>query len=343
MVDEPRTGVLLLNLGTPDAPTTGAVRRYLREFLGDPYVLDVPAPVRWALLNLVILPRRPRRSAEAYRKIWTREGSPLLVHGRALRRALAEALGPAYVVELAMRYGAPAVRGALQRLHAADVARILAVPLYPQFSSAATGSSVAHLERELERMPELPPHEVFPPFYADEPFIAAWAAVARPALLEFAPDHVLFSYHGLPERQVKKTDASGRHCLASEDCCAVIGEVNHNCYRAQCLATSRALAAALELDADRVSTAFQSRLGRTPWIQPFTDEVLPELAAAGHRRLAVLCPSFVADCLETLEEIGLRAREQWLASGGEELLLVPSLNADPAWVEALAVLVRGRA
>ncbi len=344
MHEEPRTGVLLVNLGTPDSTRVGDVRRYLREFLSDPLVIDVPAPARWLLLNLVILPFRPRRSAEAYRKVWLPEGSPLLVHGQALRDALAETLGDAYVVELGMRYGKPSIGSALARLRGADVARILALPLFPQYSTAATGSALARIEHELDRAPDTPPLDVLPPFYASPAFIDAWAAVARPALEAFAPDFVLLSYHGLPERQVKATDRSGgSHCLARPDCCERIGEANRDCYRAHCFATSRVLAEVLELPAERVDTSFQSRLGRTPWIQPYTDFRLPELAEAGHRRLAVLCPAFVADCLETLEEIGIRAKEQWMELGGEDLLLVPSLNATPAWVEAIAGWVRDRA
>jgi ferrochelatase len=342
-MDDPRTGVLLINLGTPDAPETAPVRRYLREFLSDPLVIDAPAPVRWGLLNFVILPFRPKRSAEAYQQIWTEEGSPLLVNGHALRRALGEALGDSYVVDLAMRYGRPSIEGALQRLCAADVARILAIPLFPQYSRAATLSAVRHLERELAAAPELPPHEVMEPFYADPRFVAAWVAIARPALEAFRPDHVLFSYHGLPERQVKATDPTGRHCLQATACCAAIGDANRDCYRAQSFATTRAIAAELGLEPDAHGTAFQSRLGRVPWIQPYTDEMLKELAEAGRKRLAILCPAFVADCLETLEEIGLRARESWLELGGEDLLLVPSLNDHPAWVDALARMVRERA
>ena len=342
-MDELRTGILLVNLGSPDSPRPADVRRYLRQFLGDPLVLDIPAPLRWLLLEGVILPTRPRRSAEAYEKIWTPEGSPLLVHGRALRDALAKLLGSGYLVELAMRYGTPSIRGALARLAAADLARILVVPLFPQFARATTGSIEALLRREVARLPELPPYEVLPPFYDEPLFVEAWRQVARPELDAFEPDYVLLSYHGLPERQVKATDPTGQHCLARPDCCDAIGAANRDCYRAHCYATSRALAASLELAPERHGTAFQSRLGRTPWIQPFTDVVLGELAFEGHRRLAVLCPSFVADCLETLEEIGIRGREQWSELGGEALHLVPCPNAHPAWAEAVAASIRVRA
>jgi ferrochelatase len=342
-LEEPRTGVLLANLGTPASPRVGDVRRFLREFLSDPHVIDLPAPARRLLLELVILPFRPRRSAAAYQSIWLPEGSPLLVHGRALREALARRLGPSYAVELAMRYGSPSIPAALARLAALDVARILVLPLFPQYSNAATGSVVDRIEQELERRPELPPVELLPPFYADPGFVEAWTALAAPLLAAFRPDFVLLSYHGLPERQVRAEDASGAHCLARPDCCDALGAANRRCYRAHCFATSRALASALRLAPGAHATAFQSRLGRAPWIRPWTDELLPELAAAGRRRLAVLCPAFVADCLETLEEIGIRARASWRAAGGEELCLVPSLNASPRWVEAVAGWLRARA
>jgi ferrochelatase len=334
------TGVLLVNLGTPRSPRPGDVRRYLREFLRDPRVLDMPAPLRYLLLETAILPFRPRRAARAYQKIWTPEGSPLLVHGRTLARALAAELGDGYAVELAMRYGEPGIRDALQRLAAHAPSRLIALPLFPQYSSAATGSAREKLAREHARVPGLPALETLGPFYNRVEFVAAWAELAQGRLASFRPDFVLFSYHGLPERQIQATDPTGRHCLADAGCCDAIGPANRDCYRAQCFATTRALATALQLAEGSFATSFQSRLGRTPWIKPYTDLLLPELAARGHRRLAVLCPAFVADCLETLEEIGIRARDQWRGLGGEELLLVPSLNAEPFWVRTLASWLR---
>ncbi len=339
----PRTGALLVNLGTPASTEVPDVRRYLREFLSDPRVLDLPAAARRLLLEGVILPFRPRQSAEAYAKVWMAEGSPLLVHGLALREAVAKSLGDAYEVELAMRYGEPSVAGALERLMASDVERIVVIPLFPQYSSAASGSALQRVFEEVGAAWNVPTLETVGAFYEDPGFVGAFAAVAAPQLERFRPDHVLLSYHGLPERHVRKSDRSGGHCLQSDDCCAAIVDANRDCYRAQCYATSRALAGRLGLSPDAHSTAFQSRLGRTPWIRPYTDEVLPELAGRGVRRLAVLCPSFVADCLETLEEIGMRGRDQWREVGGEDLLLVPSLNAEPAWVETVAGWIRERA
>ncbi|MCU0669831.1 MAG: ferrochelatase [Myxococcota bacterium] len=338
----PRRGVLLVNLGSPDAPTPRAVRRYLREFLGDPRVLDMPALGRWLLLNLVILPTRPRRSAEAYEKVWTPEGSPLLVYGRALRDALRKELGDDWCVELAMRYGVPSIDAALERLAAADVDRIVVVPLFPHYASASTGSALDAVYAAAAERNNVPPLAVVPSFYAEPGFVRALTAVARELPEERRPDHLLISFHGLPERQVKASDTTGKHCLASETCCDAIGPANRFCYRAQCHATARALAESLGLRREHWTLSFQSRLGRTPWIKPYTDEVLPELFERGIRRLAVACPSFVADCLETIEEIGIRAREQWLELGGEDLVLVPCVNDHPLWVEALATWIRAQ-
>jgi ferrochelatase len=332
------TGVLLIQLGTPQAPRPREVRRYLREFLSDPRVIDLPGPLRWLLLHAVILPTRPRRSAAAYAQIWTEAGSPLLVHGLALRDAVAVALGPDHRVALGMRYGQPSIAAALEELVAAGARRVVSLPLFPQWSEAASGSARAAAADAARALDALE-HIEIGAFWDHPGHLEAWRAVADPALERIRPDHVLMSFHGLPERQIRAADASGE-CLAHASCCAEIEQRNRGCYRAQCFATARALARRLGVE-DRYSVAFQSRLGRTPWIGPHTDRALPELRASGVRRLAVLCPAFVADCLETLEEIGIRAREQWLALGGETLELVPSLNASPAWVAAVADLVRG--
>jgi protoporphyrin/coproporphyrin ferrochelatase len=334
-------GLLLLNLGTPDEPTTPAVRRYLREFLSDPRVLDIGAVGRAALLNLVILPRRPSQSAEAYRKIWDpQRGSPLLFHSQDLARRVGEALGDGWRVELAMRYGRPSIPDAIDRLRGHGIDRMVVFPLFPQYAASSTGSALEAVFRAIAPRWNVPPVSVVPPFYDEPGFIAAFAEVGAPVVAEKRPDHVLFSFHGLPERHMRKSDDSGSHCLTSDACCDRVDGVNRNCYRAQCYATARALAAALSLTAGSWTVTFQSRLGRTPWIRPYTDVVIPELAAAGTRRLVVFSPAFVADCLETLEEIGIRAREQFLAAGGEELTLVPSLNSSPAWVDAVVALSR---
>jgi len=335
-----KLGVLLINTGTPAAPTVAAVRAFLRAFLADPLVMDVPAPARWALVNLIIAPLRGPRAARAYQRIWTEDGSPLAIISRELEAGLSERL-PEAEVAVAMRYGAPSIAEGLEALVGRGVNRIVAAPLFPQYAAATTASALDELNRQAALRPNAPPIAALAPFYAAPAFIGAWAAVGRPVLDAFRPDHVVLSYHGLPERHVRKTDPTGRHCLATPDCCDAIVPANRQCYRAHCFATSRALADRLDWAEGAYTVCFQSRLGRrTPWLGPPTATVLTQLAHGGVKRLAVLCPSFVVDCLETLEEIGQVARDQFLADGGEAFQLIPCLNAHPAWVDALAELLR---
>ncbi|MBI4879696.1 MAG: ferrochelatase [Planctomycetes bacterium] len=338
-----RTGALLVHLGTPAAPTRAAVCSYLREFLSDPRVLDMHPLARFLLLRLVILPLRSPRSAAAYRRIWTAEGSPLLVHGLALRDRLRERL-PDMPFELAMRYGAPRLEHGLAALAAAGCERVVVFPLYPQHAESTSGSAEAAARRHARAYFEDEAVSLVPPFFADAGFLAACAAAVGPALERFSPDHVLFSCHGLPERQVRAADPTRGRCLVAPDCCAELGTENSRCYRAQCLATTRALALRLGLAPGSHGTSFQSRLGRARWIGPATSEALAALAARGQKRVLVFCPSFTADCLETLEEIGVREAERFRARGGEALELVPALNSRPEWVEAAAhLLLRARA
>jgi len=328
-----RVGLLLINLGTPDAPRPPEVRRYLREFLSDPRVLDMPAFLRFLLLELVILPRRPRASAAAYQKIWSPEGSPLLVYGRALAGKVQALLGDAVQVELAMRYGQPSIASALDRFEAAGVSRLAVFPLYPQYSSAATGSSIEHVLRLAAGRWNTPYIQVIPPFYDHPAYIEARAEAARP-FLELLPERVFFSFHGLPERQIRKSDPSGGHCLVRPDCCAEVGPANRHCYRAQCHAAARLLAERLGVPEERRIVCFQSRLGRAPWLSPNTEEVLAEEARKGVRR-AVIIPAFVTDCLETLEELAIRGVEIWLQNGGETLQVIPALNAGDRFAAAV--------
>ncbi len=338
-----KRGLLLVNLGTPDEPETGAVRRYLREFLSDPRVLDINPVGRALLLYGVILPFRPAKSAEAYKKVWGPRGSPLLMHSRALAGAVQEKLAGKYEVELGMRYGNPSLKSALGKLQAKGVTQLTVLPLYPQYASSSTGSSLEEVFKQVGAAWNVLPVDVVPAFYDDAGFLEAFAEQARPVLSEVRAEHVVMSFHGLPERQVKKSDPTGEHCLAAASCCDRIVEANRHCYRAQCYATARGLAERLGLSADRYTVTFQSRLGRTPWIRPYTDVVLPELAKKGVKRVAVICPAFVADCLETLEEVGMRESENFRQAGGEALALVPSLNATPRWVDAVVKLVEARA
>jgi len=343
VVERDPTGVLLVNLGTPDGPETGPVRRYLREFLGDPRVLTLPAPLRWLLLNAVILPFRPRKTAAAYRKIWLPEGSPLRLHSETLTEHVGQILGDGFRVSLAMRYGRPSIEAGIAELERTGVGRLIVLPLFPQYASAVTASVSAEVFRCIDRMGDTPPFEIMGAFYDEPDFSSSWASIAGPSLDEFGADHVLFSFHGLPEDQIRASDPAGGHCLAAADCCARPGPSLRRCYRAQCYATTTALIGAFGLDESDTSTAFQSRLGPLPWIQPFTDIELPKLAERGVRRLAVFCPSFVADCLETLEEVGIRLREQWLELGGEDLWLAPCPNGDKRFAEAVAGWIRRRA
>jgi len=334
------TGLLLINLGTPTEPTSSAVRRYLRQFLSDPEVIDINAFGRWLLLNFVILPFRPGKSAAAYRKIWDQErGSPLMFHSRDLEAAVGDRLGD-WKVALAMRYGEPSIEQGLKRLRDAGADRVIAFPMYPQYALSSTYTSELAVRSAADELWKSPDLCFVPAFYEDASFIDAFAAVAKPLLASDVPDHVLMSFHGLPERHMKKLDETGEHCLASDTCCDAIVDANRNCYRAQCYATARALGPKLGLTDDAWSVSFQSRLGRTPWIRPYTDVVIPEFAARGVKRLAIMCPAFVADCLETLEEIGIRASEQFLAAGGEHLTLVPSLNSSAAWCDSVVRLAK---
>ena len=333
-------GLLLINLGTPEAPETEPVRTYLRQFLNDDRVLDMNPAARAALLNLVILRKRPKESAAAYRKIWTERGSPLLVETQDLAEKVATKLGESWLVELGMRYGNPSIGSALTKLISRGANQVVVFPLYPQYASSSTGTALEEIYRLCAEEWNVVPLSVVPPFYDDPGFLDAFAANGRTVIDDESPDHVLFSYHGLPERHVQKSDPSSNHCLAEANCCDAIVETNKHCYRAQCYATTRELAKRLELAPEMHSVSFQSRLGKTPWIQPFTDDVLPQLANKDVKRLAVFCPSFVADCLETLEEIEIRADEQFREAGGDKLTLIPSLNSADDWVEAVCALAR---
>jgi len=327
-------GILLVNLGTPASCSTPAVRRYLKDFLMDPYVLDVPWPLRKLIVSGFILPFRPRRSAEAYSKIWDHAGpgtgSPLLHYSRNLAAAAREQL--AVPCELAMRYGEPSLAGAVARLRSQGVTELLLVPLYPQFADSTCTTTVKAVEKLLGDQMTL---QVLPPFYARQDYTAALTASVR----EHLPaewDHLLLSYHGLPERHITRADPTGQHCLASPDCCRTPSPAHATCYRHQCLRTSELLAEGLQIGAERYTVSFQSRLGRLPWLQPYTDQTLAGLPARGVRHLVVACPAFVADNLETLEEIGMSGRDTFMDAGGETFTLVPCLNDRADWIEALA-------
>lgn len=327
-------GLLLIQLGTPSAPDIKHVRRYLRIFLSDKRVIDLPALLRHALINLIILPFRSKRSTQAYQSIWTEHGSPLRVLSESLKHKLQKHLGEHHKVVLGMRYGEPSLKQAL--LDLADCDRITVLPLYPQYASSTNGSSLEEVLHYFSKQTVVPSLHVIRDFYAHPAFIKAQAKQIKPYLDTY--DYCLFSYHGLPVRHIEKTGC--KHVCP--EACPKPEDSNTACYRAQCFETTRQLAKVLKLTENQYDTAFQSRLGKTPWIKPYTDEVLEELANRGIKRLVVTCPAFVTDCLETLEEIGMRAKAEWLALGGEQLTLVPCLNDEEDWIKALENIVSTR-
>ena len=335
-----KTGVLLINLGSPDGPDTTSVRRYLREFLCDARVIDIPPVPRYLLVWGYISIFRSPKSAHAYQKIWTKQGSPLVQAGYDLAKRVQEILGEAYHVRIAMRYQNPSIKNEVKALLDSGVDKVHVLPLYPQYASASTASSVEELMRVVAAENTFPELKLIGDFYDHPGFIASFAEVARKHLANFNADHVLYSYHGLPERQMRATDRTGNHCLKTQECCFKITSVNRFCYRAQCFATTFALQKAMGRTMEDSSLSFQSRLGRATWIQPYTDQELPILVKRGVKRLAVMCPAFVADCLETLEEIQIRAAEDWKALGGEALTLIPSLNTEESWCRTVAEMVR---
>jgi ferrochelatase len=329
-------GILLVNLGSPDSPAVGDVRRYLREFLMDGRVLDAPWPVRFCVVHFAILPFRPKHSAEAYQKIWTADGSPLVVISRNVQAKLQQRVS--VPVELAMRYQHPSIPHAVRSLAQKGVDEVLLISLFPHFAMSSFETAV---ERVKEVAAALAPQmrvQVQPPFYEEPEYIAALVGSARDDLKR-GYDHLLFSFHGLPERHMRKADPTGCHCLATENCCTTDSLAHATCYRAQCFKTVAAFVKQAGVPEGKYSISFQSRLGREPWLKPYTDFELPRLAQQGVRKLLVMCPAFVSDCLETIEEIGLRGRETFLGAGGAEFALIPCLNEHPLWLEALENMV----
>ena len=331
-----RRGVLIVNLGSPESPTVPAVRRYLNEFLMDPEVIDLPWPVRRLLVSCFILPTRPKASAEAYASIWRtgeKPGSPLLHYSEVFTDTLRKTLATKNAdmpVALAMRYGQPSIASGVKRL--ADCDEIFLLTAYPHHADSTRTTTINAAKSALGDGQKL---TVMPPFFASPDYISALASSITGHLPE-QYDHLLFSYHGLPERHLTKADPTGSHCLATSDCCEQPSTAHETCYRHQVYATTRAVCAAMGVAPERYSVSFQSRLGRTPWLTPYTDAVLAELPGKGIKNLAVACPAFVADNLETLEEMGIQGRETFMNAGGESFTLVPCMNAHQEWVEVVA-------
>ena len=334
-----KTGVLIVNLGTPDSPNTPDVRRYLREFLMDGRVIDIPYVSRWMLINFIIAPFRAPKSAKVYKELWTEEGSPLKTYGYAVEEMLQKALGKEYVVKLAMRYQNPNIESGLAELQQLGLSKITVIPFFPQYASASTGSVYEEVMRVLATWQVMPEIRFVNRFLDHPKFIEGFVRQGRKYLSERKFDHILFSYHGLPERQILKGDVTGKQCKLGS-CCDTSNRHNQFCYRAQCFETTRLLVKDLGLAEGTYTTSFQSRLGKTPWIKPYTDEVIKELAGRGVKSVLAFSPSFVADCLETTIEIGDEYRELFEEAGGEHWQLVESLNDSDIWVETLVDLVK---
>lgn len=333
-----KTAILLINLGTPDAPSPSKVGKYLTQFLNDKRVIDINAIGRFILVNGIIVPFRSFKSSKLYQAIWTKEGSPLLLNSIALKEKLQKKLGDQYIVDLAMRYQSPSIKEALERLREARPDKIHILPLYPQHASSSTGSTIEEVLNQIKAWEVIPSLNIISKFYDHPKFIAALVNEAKKNDLE-KYDHILFSYHGLPERQIRKASAhyGGNTCQMGA-CCNSITKNNQYCYRANCMETTRQLVKALNIPEGKYTSAFQSRLD-SKWLMPFSDKVVEDLAKKGAKNVLVFSPAFVADCLETIYEIGTEYQEIFHEHGGEKITLVNSLNANDDWVDAVKEIV----
>jgi ferrochelatase len=332
-----KIGVLLINLGTPDSPSVNDVRTYLREFLMDGRVIDIPWLQRFFLINGLIAPTRAPASAKIYQEVWTDEGSPLKTYGFKLRELVQSALGDEYAVAFAMRYRRPSIAAVLEQFKGKPLSELIVIPLYPQYASASTGSTIEKVFDVIKGWEVIPTIKIVGQFHEHPLFIKAFVELGRQYMQKDRYDHFIFSYHGLPERQILKA-AREDYCKLG-DCCNAYHAKNQYCYRAQSFQTTRLLVKELGIAPENYTVSFQSRLGKTPWIKPYTDEKIVELARAGKKRILVFSPSFVADCLETTIEIGVEYKKLFMDHGGEAWQLVESLNVSPTWVECLKAIV----
>ena len=329
-------GVLLINLGSPDSTKTKDVRRYLGEFLMDERVIDVPYLLRALLVKGIILNTRPRKSAKAYKKIWWEEGSPLIVLSQRLQEKVQKKTS--FPVALAMRYGNPSIKAGLQELHDKGVTDVLMVPLYPQFAMATT-ETILVLAHELQEkyFPKMVLTHI-PAFYNKGEYIRVLGDSIKAYLSDKDWKKIMFSYHGVPERHIRKSDITKSHCNPSDQhfkCCQSSSAAHEFCYKHQCYETTRQVVDYLGLKEDQYVTTFQSRLGRDPWLQPYTDKTIEKFAEEGIDQLAVVTPAFVSDCLETLEEIGMEGKEEFIEAGGTDFYAVPCINDNDDWVDVL--------
>lgn len=333
-----KKGVLLVNLGTPDSTSVADVRKYLREFLSDKRVIDIPDVPRWMLVNLIIAPFRAPKSAAEYRKLFTERGSPLKYYTEDLVEPLGSLLGDEYVIAYAMRYQNPSIARGLETLRAAQVSSIHIIPLFPQYASATTGSVMDKVMEIVKTWQVIPEIKFTAQFLENELFLDVIVKNGRKWMGLTDYDHFVFSYHGLPERQIKKASVGDQCQLGA--CCKTYHDRNRFCYRAQCFHTTRLIARKLGIPEEQYTVCFQSRLGKDPWIQPYTEEVLQQLATRGMKKVLAFSPAFVSDCLETTIEVGETYKERFVEEGGVQWDLVESLNDDPMWVACLADLVK---
>ncbi len=349
-----KTGILLINLGTPDSASEKDVKKYLKQFLNDPYVIDINPVLRFFLVNFFIVPFRAPKSAALYKKIWSAFGeSPLLFHTQNLAKKLQQSLGKEMPVEFGMRYQSPDIYSAFKKLINSGVEKIIAIPLYPQYASSSTGSSIIKLKKIMDKE-KFYNVKIVEHFYRDENFVNAWTEIAKKYFFTTgegnkggAIDFFLFSYHGLPERQIfKECKKRGGTCNKISDCevkmhektGSGVGNPVNYCYRASCFETTRQLVKVLRIQEGKYVTSFQSRLN-DKWLKPYSDKVVEEKAKDGVKKMLVFSPAFVADCLETIYEIGVEYREIFIKNGGKELVLVDSLNDSDGWVEGLKKII----
>lgn len=327
-------GVLLVNLGSPDSPTPKDVKPYLDEFLMDPRVIDVPNWLRNILVRGIILQTRPKKSAKAYAKIWWDEGSPLVVLSqRFLEKVRENTVMP---VALGMRYGSMTIKKALQELKTNGVDEVLLVPLYPHYAMSSFETVVVKVMQDAtQHFPEMR-ITTMQPFYNNDEYIKVLAESISDGLRDFDYDHILFSYHGIPERHIRKSDPTKFHCKINGSCCSINSVAHNTCYRHQVYETTKRVKAYLGLPENKISVSFQSRLAGDPWLKPYTDYEFERLAKEGKEKLAVITPAFVADCLETLEEIAMEGKHQFEEAGGKSYKHIPCLNDNDAWVTVMA-------
>jgi protoporphyrin/coproporphyrin ferrochelatase len=334
-----KRAIVLMNLGSPDSTSVKDVKRYLDEFLMDEKVIDKPWLFRFLLVKGIIVPFRAPKSAKAYRSIWTEEGSPLIVISKQLRDALKKEVPE--TVAIAMRYGNPSPRAAFDELVAKnpDLEEVIAVPLYPHYAMSSFETAVDYAKEQHKEGGYSFKLTTIKPYYDNELYIEALTESIRP-FLNSDWDHILFSYHGVPERHIYKGDTTGQHCLKVKNCCEVPSPAHQCCYRHHCVVTTNLVAEKLGIPAEKMSLTFQSRLGRDPWLQPYTAATLEKLPERGIKKLLVVCPAFVSDCLETLEEIAEEGKELFIHAGGEQFEMIPCLNVNPLWVKAIAQWVK---